>query len=132
MLLNRKEIFKVKSLPVNPISMANPTTGAEFQTRGMAFYARQKYPEAEADLQQAVALDSENIDAFYCLGLVLKAMNLKDNSVNAFSRAIDLILQRPDAKNVRFDMLRRLARGHINQLTQGDWNLEKEIWKRSP
>lgn len=129
--LKKKEIFKVKSLLVDPSSMAKPSTGDEFQKRGMAFYARQKFDEAASDLQQAVALDKDNVDAFYSLGMVRKALKLKDEAVAAFTQAINLIMARSDAKTVRYGMLRRLALGHINQLTQGDWNLEKEIWRRS-
>ncbi len=125
-----KEIFQVKSVLVDPLSMDKPSKASEYLDRGMAFYARQKYAEAEADLQHAVTLDCNNIDAFYSLGMVLKGMQLRDNAVAAFSRAIELILAFPGAKTIRYDMLRRLALGHINQLTQGDWNLEKEIWKR--
>ncbi len=127
----RKEIFQVKSVLVDPFSMDKPSSAPEYLSRGIAFYARQKFVEAEVDLQQAVALDCNNIDAFYSLGMVLKGMQLKDNAVAAFSRAITLILALPDAKTIRYAMLRRLALGHINQLTQGDWNLEKEIWKRN-
>ncbi len=130
-LFKKKEIFKVKSVPVDPTKMAEPVTVDDFQKRGMAYYARKQYQEAEKDLNKATALDTSNIDAFYSLGMVLKAQNKKNEAVAAFTQVINLIHARSDSKQVKYDMLRRLALGHVNELTQGDWNLEKEIWKRA-
>ena len=129
-LFKKKEIFKVKSVPIDPASISNPSTVEDFVKRGMAYYARKQLPEAEADLKKAVSMNGNNIDSYYSLGMVLKAMNRRDEAVAAFNQAISLIHARPDSKVIKFDMLRRLALGHINEMTQGDWNLEKEIWKR--
>ena len=129
-LFKKKEIFKVKSVPVDPSSMPQPSTVDDYVKRGIAYYARKQYKEAEADLTKAVSLNGGNIDSYYSLGMVLKAMNKKDAAVTAFTQAINLIKSRPDASEVKYDMLRRLALGHVNEITQGDWNLEKEIWKR--
>ncbi len=130
-IFKKKEIFKVKSVPVDPTKMAEPVTVDDFQKRGMAYYARKQYQEAEKDLTEATSLDANNIDAFYSLGMVLKAENKKDEAVAAFTQVINLIHARSDGTQVKYDMLRRLALGHVNELTQGDWNLEKEIWKRT-
>ena len=32
----------------------------------------------------------------------------------------------------RSAVLRRIARGHLNMLEKGRWDLEKEIWGRAP
>jgi len=128
-LFAKKEIFKVKSLPVDPSSMGEPSTVEELQKRGMAYYARKQYKEAEVDLKKAVSMDGNNIDSFYSLGMVLKAVNRKEDAVAAFKQALNLINAIPDSKTTKYDMLRRLALGHVNEMTQGDWNLEKEIWK---
>lgn len=128
-LFKKKEIFKVKSLPVDPKSMGEPSTVEELQKRGMAYYARKQFEEAEADLKKAVSMDANNIDSYYSLGMVLKAVNRKDDAVAAFKQALNLITTLPDSKTTKYDMLRRLALGHVNEMTQGDWNLEKEIWK---
>ncbi len=129
-LFKKKEIFKVKSVPFDPACMAEPVTVDDYQNRGMAYYARKLYKEAEVDLIKASQLDRNNIDAFYSLGMVLKAENKKDEAIAAFTQVINLIRARPDASQVKFGMIRRLALGHINELNLGDWNLEKEIWKR--
>ncbi len=130
-LFKKKEIFKVKSVPVDPAKMAEPVTVDDYQKRGMAFYARKQYKEAEHDLVKAASLDTNNIDAYYSLGMVLKAENKKNEAVAAFNQVINLIHSHSDSAQVKYDMLRRLALGHVNELTQGDWNLEKEIWKRT-
>ena len=127
----KKEIFKVKSVPLDPASFDNPTSADQFQKRGMAYYARQNYSEAEVDLKKAASMDGDNIDVFYSLGMVLKAANRKDEAVVAFKQALSLINARTDVNKTKYDMLRKLALGHINEITQGDWNLEKEIWKRT-
>jgi len=128
-LFKKKEIFKVKSVPVDPTAMGEPKSADEYQRRGMAYYARKQYDAGEADLKKAISLDANHIDSFYSLGMVLKAQNRKDEAVEAFTQAINLITASPDAAKANKDMLRRLALGHINELKQGDWNLEKEIWK---
>jgi len=128
-LFKKKEIFKVKSLPIDPSSMGEPSTVEELQKRGMAFYARKRFTEAETDLKKAISMDGNNIDSYYSLGMVLKAVNRKEDAVVAFKQALNLISTLPDAKTTKYDMLRRLALGHVNEMTQGDWNLEKEIWK---
>lgn len=130
-LFRKKEIFKVKSVAMDPASMGNPSTVDQYQKRGMAYYARQNYEQAEADLRKAASMDGSNIDVFYSLGLVLKAANHKDEAVEAFKQALNLISSAKDTNKTKYDMLRKLALGHVNEITQGDWNLEKEIWKHT-
>ena len=130
-LFKKKEIFKVKSLPVDPAGMGEPKTVDDFQKRGMAYYARKQFKDAEADLKKAVSMNENNIDAYYSLGMVLKAANQNDEAVAAFNHVINIITTKNEANawGTKYDMLRRLALGHVNEMTQGDWNLEKEIWK---
>jgi tetratricopeptide (TPR) repeat protein len=129
-LFKKKEIFKVKSVPLDPSAITEPNTVDDYQRRGMAYYARKQYAEAEADLKKAISLDNKSIDSYYTLGMVLKAMDKGDEAVNAFKQVVDLIIAKPDASSVKNDMLRKLAVGHVNEITKGDWNLESEIWKR--
>ena len=128
-LFAKKEIFKVKSMPVDPTSMGEPATADELQRRGMAYYARKQYAQAEADLKKAISLDSTHIDSYYSLGMVYKAVDRKEEAVVAFNHVIELIVTNPGADSTKNDMLRKLALGHMNEINQGDWNLEKEIWK---
>ena len=128
-LFKKKEIFKVKSVPVDPTTMGEPATAEEFQRRGMAYYARNQYEPAVDDLKQAIALDSSFTDGYYSLGMVYKAMDQKEEGVAAFQRVVDIVAEEATSGQVAADMLRKLALGHMNEMTQGDWNLEKEIWK---
>ena len=129
-LFTKKEISKVKSMLIDPTQIVEPSTGTEFLRRGMANYARKQFQSAEADLRKASLLDNLNIDAYYCLGMVYKAMKRKNEAVESFGQVLNLIRTGEEVDKTKNDMLRRLARGHINEITQGDWNLEKEIWQR--
>jgi len=130
-LLPKKEISKVKSVPLDPEKISNPQNAAEYHQRGIAFYARKQYDLAVADFSQAISLDGNMVDAYYSLGMVLKASGRTADSVKAFSKVADLLAPQAGVGKAEVDMLRRLALGHINMLTQGDWNLEKEIWKHT-
>jgi hypothetical protein len=54
----------------------------------------------------------------------------KEEAIPSFQKAVSLIEAGKLENKDRSEMLRRLALGHINELTVGDWNLEKEIWQR--
>ena len=84
-LFKKKEIFKVKSIPIDPTSMTEPTTTEDFLKRGMAFYARKQYDEAESDLKKSISLDSNNLDAYYSLGMVQKALGHKEDAIGSFT-----------------------------------------------
>ena len=128
-LFQKKEIFKVKSVPLDPTQITNPTTALEFHRRGTAYYARKQFDAAVEDFKQAIALDDNMVDAHYSLGMVLKAIGRKEEAVAAFQKVVDLVTPDVGSGKVSADTLRKLALGHRNELTQGDWNLEKEIWK---
>ncbi len=129
-LFSKKEVYQVKSVSYDPLMIDEPKAADEYRHRGTAHYARKHYQEAAADLEQAIRLESNNIDAFYVLGMVYKAMQRNESSVSAFTQVLELLKNQPKGNKTQNDMLRRLALGHINSLTQGDWNLEKEIWHR--
>ena len=116
---------------LEPDVIPQPTNAGEYQLRGYAFYAKGDFPAAQADFQQAVALDSTDVEAVYALGLAYKVQGRVEEGANAFRQALDLIHSGVVEDSTRAEMLSRLAKGHLNMITTGDWNLEKEIWKRS-
>ena len=128
-LFSKKEALKVKSIPLDPNMVADPKTAVDYYRRGVAYYARRKYDLAIDDLKQATALDGQLVDGYYSLGMVLKAIRRNEEAVIAFQKVVDFTTMGAGGGKVAANMLRRLALGHINMLTQGDWNLEKEIWK---
>lgn len=112
----RKEIFRVKSIPVDPETIVDPHTAEEYTRRGIAFYARQQYARAERDLRAATALDSELLDGHYGLGMVLKATGDREASRQAFQQVIQLI-EDHGVDGDQAKVLSLLAQGHIRQLS---------------
>jgi len=129
-MFKKKEIFQVKSIVVDPSTMRNLNTADEYLQRGMAYYARKQYENAENDLRTAISLNNDLLDAYYCLGMVLKAASKKDEAIQAFEKVLDMLSKGRVKNSDQLAMLRRLAKGHINFIKTGDWNLEKEIWQR--
>ena len=115
--------------PVDPVAMEQPTDTAAYLRRGYAFYGVSKYAEAAEDFNKAFDLDSTAVDAVYGLGMSLKAAGKKGEAVTAFKNAIALIDKGVVTDKPRARILRRLALGHVNEITSGDWNLEAEIWQ---
>ena len=115
--------------PSDPAVMDQPTDTASYIRRGYAFYESSKFDEAAQDFRKAFDLDSTSVDAVYGLGMSLKAAGKTDDAVTAFKSAIALIDKGVVADKSRARILRRLALGHVNQITSGDWNLEAEIWQ---
>ena len=105
----------------------NPQTAAEFAQRGWLLFSRQKWAEAQADLEVAISLDPI-VDHYYALGLILRTQEKNVESLAAFEKCLELVVEIADPQRVT--MLRRLTLGQINMIKSGDWSLEKEVWKR--
>ncbi len=82
----------------------------------MAFYARKQYSQAEEDLRQAVSARPGFVDAWYSLGLVLKAQGRAEDARSAFQQALTLLPQVQEENKDRAGMLRRLISAHLNVL----------------
>jgi tetratricopeptide (TPR) repeat protein len=104
----------------------DPQTNEELVDRGWLFYGRQNYDRALDDFSKALTKDPENPDVIYALGLSYKASGAKQKAIETFEKVLLYMDRYKDPVEGR--MLQRLIHGHINQLTGGDWNLEKEIW----
>jgi tetratricopeptide (TPR) repeat protein len=102
----------------------------DFTRQGWVLHSEGKQDAAETSFRQAVSIDPKSIEAYYGLGLVLKAEDRRQDAVQAFQQVLSLLEDGVVADPSRHAMLRRLSMGHINQLKEGDWNLEKEIWKK--
>jgi tetratricopeptide (TPR) repeat protein len=105
------------------------TTVMEYASRGWLFYSHHEYEKAIADFHHVLNVDQGEIDTWYGLGLSLKSAGSADEAVEAFSKVLGLIRSLKDKQRV--NVLERLVKGQINQIKTGDWNLEKEVWKRS-
>ena len=95
---------------------------------GWALYGHGRFEEAERAFVRCTSIAPGEPDVHYGAGLVLKALGRKEAALEEFDRAADVALRHPD--RVRGQMLHRMAVGHANFLRSGDWNLEKEVWRR--
>ena len=95
---------------------------------GWGLYGAAQYAEAVEQFQRSLAVGPDYLDAHYGLGLAYKALGEKAAAAAAFDKVAELTQQAEDP--VRGAMLRRLAHGHVNEIKDGDWQLEKEIWRR--
>jgi len=116
----------VDSVP-NPDTM-KPLTTDDFLERGWLYYSHKKYELAETDFNLVLQKEPANVDAWYALGLTLKLMGDSQKAVDAFKKIDNVIAEIDDHQ--RATIISRLAHGQINQIKTGDWNLEKEVWKR--
>jgi tetratricopeptide (TPR) repeat protein len=122
----------MESKPViDPSAIPEPSSSKEYQLRGYAYYTAGDFSQAVMDFEKAISLDSDDVEAQYGLALTLKMQDRVEESANAFRRVLDLLQAGAVEDPTRAKMLERLTKGHMNIMTIGDWNLEKEIWKRN-
>jgi len=103
-----------------------PKNNDELIERGWLFYSHKNYTNAEIDLLKALDESPDNPDILYALGLNYKADGKNNKALESFNNAAGVLDKLED--HVRARMLLRLIHGQINQIKDGDWNLEKEIW----
>jgi tetratricopeptide (TPR) repeat protein len=107
-------------------------TYEEYIREGWALHASRKDEDgAEEYFRQAATANPNSVDAYYGLGLVLKAQDRRQEALQVFQKVLELLDSNVIDDRVRAGMLRRLTLGHINQIKTGDWGLDKEIWKRA-
>lgn len=124
-LFRRKK--EVEAPIVNPTEI-DPKTAPDFIKRGYAFHARGDQINAEADIRKAISMDSGDPEAHYALALTLKSQDRKEDAVAAFKAALIELENLEKDDPIKAHMLTRLTKGHINQLTKGDWDLRKDFW----
>lgn len=103
---------------------ANPDSMEAQCNLGWGYYGARQFPEAIEAFRAALRLDAGSVDANYGLGLSLKEAGAHEEAVPVFAKVIELAPQKEPG--VRGRMLARLAHGHINQITKGDWDLDLE------
>lgn len=107
-----------------------PQDVEDYIDQGWSYHAQEKNETAaEESFRNAISLNPKSIDAYYGLGLVLKAQNRKQESIDNFKKVIELIEANPTDEQSQGEMMRRLSMAHINQIESGDWGLEGEIWQ---
>ncbi|MCJ7662030.1 MAG: hypothetical protein MUO67_23040 [Anaerolineales bacterium] len=129
-LFKRKSTVVVKAVKLDPGDIPEPGDFEGYMRRGWAFHSKRNQAEAEADFKKALTLNAESIEANYALGLTKKADGQTEAAIEYFRKAMNLIEAGKVDEGTQQEMLRRLTLGHINELTDGDWNLEDEIWRQ--
>ena len=127
-LFKKKSTEEEKIVKMEPSEMPEPKDGEGYLRRGWAFHAKGMNSEAEADFNQALTLNADSVDANYALGLTKKAQGQNEAALEYFQKALNLIVAGKVEEGTQPEMLRRLTLAHINELSNGDWNLEEEIW----
>lgn len=102
----------------------------EYITLGWSHHTKGEQEAAVENFQKAIAKDSKSIEGLYGLALVLKSQGRRRDSKMIFEQIISIIDEEMSRNSVRKTMLKRLVKAHINQIQEGDWNLEKEIWQK--
>ena len=118
----------VESINLDPTAVKVESI-MDYASRGWLYYSSRQYEKAVNDFRHVLEVNNDEMDAWYGLGLSLKAAGDTIGAVDAFTSVLGLIGSLTDKQ--RASVLTRLVRGQINQIKTGDWNLEKEVWKRS-
>ena len=108
---------------------ANPKSADAHANLGWGLYGEDKWDEAVQEFNEALRLEAGHIDALYGLALTRKLAGAKVEAVNSFNAAIAQLPALED--QMRGNVLRRLAHGHINQIQSGEWKLPSALGKES-
>jgi len=81
-----------------------PQSVDEYLRQGWANYGRGDLPAAEERFRKAISLGPALIDAFYGLGLTLKAQERREEAVEIFLKLIDLLEKDTTLDNIRRTM----------------------------
>ena len=123
----KKDKVVIEAPKADPTEIT-PENVADYIRRGYAFHAREEYAKADEDFRKAISMDAKSPEAYYGLGLNLKAQNNNEEAILAFQQALDFINTIEEQNVTRAHMLSRITKGHINQLKKGNWDLRKEFW----
>lgn len=108
---------------------ANPASVDAQCNLGWGYYGDHRYEDAIPVFREALRLDADSVDASYGLALSLKEAGAGEEAVSAFEKVVKLAPQKEEGPRGR--MLARLARGHINQIRTGDWNIDMDTRRDS-
>jgi tetratricopeptide (TPR) repeat protein len=115
----------------DPSARLEPDSARELRLRGYAFYTKGDFESAQKDFEEALVIAPNDVEAIYGLGLSYRIQGNLEKGANAFRKVLDLLGAGSVEDPTRTKMLERLAKGHLNMITKGEWDLEKEIWKRN-
>lgn len=111
--------------PAQPDETINPTSPEDYSARGWAHYSKKEYFRAESDFQKSIELAPDNLDHVFGLGLAQQASGRPVEATETFEKLLRMLANPGPENKVRYHMLSRLVRGHINLMKTGDWKLDE-------
>lgn len=115
---------KASSTETDSKIIENPQTADEFADRGWFQYSSKAYEQAEADFRHSLDLAPDNPDVMYALGLTMAYAGKTQQAISTFQDVIEYMNDHINDENrVRYNMLIRLSKGHINHMKTGEWRL---------
>lgn len=122
-MAKNKEVAKLSTLEeYRQAVAANPKSAEALANLGWELYGEGKWDEAVKTFNEALSLDAGYVDGLYGLALTEKLAGAKTEAVAAFDKAVALLAGQSDDP-ARRKVLMRLARGHVNFIQSGHWNL---------
>jgi tetratricopeptide (TPR) repeat protein len=106
-------------------AITDPVTPEDFFARGWTHYSKKEFFRAESDFRKALELAPNHIDALFALGQSLQASGRPADAVAEYDKLLALLANPSDANHVRYLMLARLTKGHINLIKTGDWKINE-------
>jgi Tfp pilus assembly protein PilF len=104
---------------------ANPKSAEAYANLGWGLYGEDKWDEAVKAFTEALSLEAGNVDALYGLALTHKIAGAKTEAVTTFNATLAQLPKLED--QMRGNVLKRLAHGHINLIQSGDWKLSSVL-----
>jgi Flp pilus assembly protein TadD len=106
-----------------PAAIIDPVTAEDFFSRGWTHYSKKEFFRAESDFRKSLELSPNNVEATFALAQSLQASGRPVDATAEYETLLALLANPPEANRVRYYMLARLAKGHINLIKSGDWKL---------
>jgi tetratricopeptide (TPR) repeat protein len=88
---------------------------------GWALYGLERYQEAVESLREAHRKYPDDAETGYALGLALKQVGEDQEARKAFETVLDHLDTLEG--DIRSDMMKKLAKGQINVLDHGSWDI---------
>ena len=112
-MFRRKESKEVE----DQVEQLDPQSAEDFLRRGWINYSKGENQAAEADFNQALSMNANLVDAQYGLGMNYKASGDHEQALTAYQKVLKLLEDGAEEDRIRADMLEKLTRVHLAQLS---------------
>ena len=105
----------------------NPNEAESYLRLGWEYYSEGDYEMAAEIFSDGIDRFTDDVEILYALALAQKKSGEMSKALTNF-RKVTLQAEKLEDRS-RSGMLRRLAIGHANVISEGDWNLADEMWE---